>query len=174
MFYLLLFEHVVFFFIKGYLIFCLCMGRFGNQADHFLGAMSFARKLNRTMVLPHFHSAKYSDYFNESKLNEYHRFISSNDFMKYVAPKHWPPDERTSFCWLPESMITSESKCDMKNGYPSEAYWSRLGIDSFRRSIIFSFDYSEHEKWREKYPPEKFKVIALKGKRLWCSRMFLL
>lgn len=151
---------------NGYVMFCLCMGRFGNQADHFLGSMTFARQLNRTMIVPPFLTYKnvpYKEWFNFDKLKEFHRVISAEDFMKHLAPKYWPAEQRHGFCWLPDHLINEDTDCKMKNGNPSDNFWSEIGVDSFKKSIVFNFDYYDYDKWRESFPPDKYPVIALKG-----------
>ena len=59
--------------------------------------MSFAKNLNRTLIVPPFITYKnipYSEWFKLEKLSEFHRIISAEDFMQHLAPKYWPPGER--------------------------------------------------------------------------------
>jgi len=75
---------------NGYMMFCPCMGRFGNQADHYLGSLAFAEGINRTLVLPpwveyrpgHSRSVQvpFKKYFDVEAVKKYHRVIPMEDF----------------------------------------------------------------------------------------------
>lgn len=88
----------------------LSKGRFGNQADQFLGALGFAHGLNRTLVLPPWVEYRYGEprsiqvpfdeYFSVEPLRIYHKVILMQEFMNEIAPYEWPPDKRISFCYI--------------------------------------------------------------------------
>lgn len=85
-------------------------GRFGNQADHFLGALAFSKALNRTLVLPPWVEYRYGEprsiqipfdtYFKVETLKKYHKVITMHEFMSEVSPSEWPSDKRISFCYM--------------------------------------------------------------------------
>lgn len=160
---------------SGYVAYCPCMGRFGNQADHFLGAIGFAKALNRTLLLPHWIEYRYGQpksvqipfdaYFRVDPLLEYHKVELMNDFMTKYADDLWPPESRTSFCY----MKRGESEgCNAKSGNPFESFWDTYGID-FSSSEFYAplnYDVYHHDmasKWHEKYPPSEWPVLSFVG-----------
>lgn len=86
------------------------LGRFGNQADHFLGALGFAKGLNRTLIVPPWVEYRYGEpksiqvpfrkYFNVSELKRFHKVIEMEEFMETIAPFEWPPEKRIAFCYM--------------------------------------------------------------------------
>ncbi|XP_076462292.1 GDP-fucose protein O-fucosyltransferase 1-like [Babylonia areolata] len=150
---------------NGYLIYCPCMGRFGNQADHFLGSLGFAKKLNRTLILPPWRTYKnipFDEWFRVDAVRRYHRAITAETFMRILAPAVWPEGQRIGWCWLPKKTDDGESYCPMKEGNPFGPFWDGLGVN-FDQHLVYKFSYTEPSKWQKEYPGDMYPVIALKG-----------
>ncbi|KAK3087709.1 hypothetical protein FSP39_009463 [Pinctada imbricata] len=143
--------------------------------DHFLGSLSFAKALDRTLVLPpwvEYHWPKprsvqvpFKTYFKVEPLLEYHRVMTMEKFMSELAPTLWPPGNRTVFCYQERG----EGKgCNAKDGNPFGPFWDTFDVD-FDHSEFFYPLYHDTtsnrdiKEWMERYPGDKWPVIAFTG-----------
>ena len=130
---------------RGYIMYCPCMGRFGNQADHFLGTLGFAKGLDRSLVLPpwvEYQAGRrgsvmvpFDSYFNLTKVAEFHRVVTMEYFFEHLAEKIWPPGERISFCYG-ERRGPLDQSCNAKDGNPFGPFWNTFNV-SFDRSEMY-------------------------------------
>jgi peptide-O-fucosyltransferase len=150
---------------KGYIMFCPCMGRFGNQADHYLGVLGFAKGLDRTLVLPPWVEYRtgepksmqvpFDAYFNVSVVAQFHRVVTMGDFMAELADEVWPQEKRISFCYSYRKGAVAES-CNAKEGNPFGPFWDTFDV-GFSRSVSYGpLHYDVHNTevaatWRKRY-----------------------
>jgi peptide-O-fucosyltransferase len=164
----------------GYIAFCPCMGRFGNQVEQFLGTLAFAKQLNRTLILPPFISypmdkpqaqmTPFSDIFEVSEISKSHRVIKMDSFMRELSSKIWPKEKRIAFCWQPRKSIYDAEgppSCNAKEGNPFGPFWDYSGVefvgDEYHGPVADGYDLGRtaaKQAWRDKYPSHKFPVLA--------------
>ncbi|XP_053602469.1 GDP-fucose protein O-fucosyltransferase 1 isoform X2 [Plodia interpunctella] len=162
---------------NGYIVYCPCMGRFGNQADHFLGALAFSKGINRTLILPPWVEYRYGEsrsiqvpfdtYFKVDSLLLYHRVVSMESFMADTAPVIWPKSERISFCYTKRAGAETES-CNAKSGNPFGPFWDTFNIEFVGSEFYGPLNYDAHnkdmmKKWRQNYSSGDWPVIAFTG-----------
>ncbi len=75
--------------------------------------------------------------------------------MEQLAPSHWPPGNRTGYCYAPSSRVTDREDCDMKYGNPFGPFWNVFSVD-FNRSEFTRMSYTINkdvllERWKNRF-----------------------
>ena len=169
---------------NGYIMYCPCMGRFGNQADHFLGALGFAKGLNRTLILPPWIEYRrgqpsslqvpFNSYFNVAELEKYHRVMLMEDFFDNLSETIWPTEERISFCYAARQSLNGQDTsprggvCHAKSGNPFGPFWDNFKVNFVGSETYGPLHYDVHftnvaRDWNDKYPASEWPVLAFTG-----------
>lgn len=85
-------------------------------------------------------------------MQSFYKSLPLEDFMTQLAPAHWPPGQRTGYCYQPRGSV--ENDCNMKEGNPFGPFWDELGV-SFDQSefTAMAYDLSSDRtvlQWKER------------------------
>jgi len=164
---------------QGYLLYCPCMGRFGNQADQMLGVMALAKGLKRTLVLPPWvdyspgqrkpNMVPWDTYFQVDEVQKHAPAITMEEFMGPggQSSEIWPEEERAAFCYSARQGKEEES-CNAKDGSPFGPFWDNFNITFNHSELYGPLHYDVHhgdtvQAWSKRFPPSRFPVIAFTG-----------
>lgn len=133
----------------GYILGCLCQGRFGNQFDYMLGFLEVAKALNRTLVLPPWaeYNAKretgkypyfprFTDFFQLAAVQGYHRAIDAYDFVDLYKTE-WTQAGLTGF-----SVRPSREQFE-GGGAPRTQFWEALGVSFSSYSELQGYGWQQ-------------------------------
>jgi peptide-O-fucosyltransferase len=149
---------------KAYLVYCPCMGRFGNQVAHLLGAMALARDTGRVLVLPPFIEYRrgkttfvpFEHYFSVAAIQTYVPAITMQQFL--ADSDLWPLKDRQLFCHT-RALATG---CAELKGNPQKTFWEHQGIE-FKQAIAASFDAENSASVTQALPIATYPVVAMAG-----------
>ncbi len=133
---------------KGYVLYCPCSGRFGNQVEQFMGALLFASKVDRVLVIPPFITypsalqekpknayIPFDDYFEMEEIKKYYPdVITMETFMTELAPIYWKEGNRFAYC-SSGLADNNDGKCT-REGNPFRTFWEDQGI-TFDESTVW-------------------------------------
>lgn len=119
----------------------------------------------RSMQIP------FNTYFAVEPLENYHRVILMEEFMKELSPLIWPEEKRISFCYMERKSIHNKEAlagCHAKEGNPFGPFWDTFGIDFTSSEFYGPLHFDVHhsampERWSERYPASKWPVLAFTG-----------
>ena len=65
----------------------------------------------------------FDEWFRVEAVQQYHRALTAETFMRDLAPTVWPEGKRIGWCWLPQKKNDGETYCPMKEGN-GHAFWN--------------------------------------------------
>lgn len=128
---------------EGYLLYCPCMGRLGNQVAQLVGTLEVARASGRTLVLAPFIDYKrsgttfipFDQVFSVEAVRELVPAVTMEEFLNDPdLAAEWPASKRRLYCSSRAAVSGTASdppapRCRMPSGNPHKTFWDHFGIE---------------------------------------------